>query len=52
MRIELQDKGDWSRKEVKESIRDSSQIEEKVTDIQEDEWIEIVDSDKLRDKTW
>ncbi|PSG99201.1 MAG: hypothetical protein BRC29_03685 [Nanohaloarchaea archaeon SW_7_43_1] len=39
-------------KEKSRKIRDSSDIEETVTDMKEDEWIEIVDSNKLREKTW
>jgi methylase of polypeptide subunit release factors len=38
--------------EKAKKVRNSSEIEETVADMKEDEWVEIVDSDKLREKTW
>jgi adenine-specific DNA-methyltransferase len=38
--------------EKAEKVINSSDIEDTIADMKEDEWVEIVDSDKLRDKTW
>jgi hypothetical protein len=38
--------------EKAEKVRASSDIKETIADMKEDEWVEIVDSDKLREKTW
>jgi hypothetical protein len=39
-------------KEKAKKVKNSPDIEKNISDMKEVEWVEIVDSDKLRDKTW